>query len=85
MELQQLADALNKFGFPIIATGGMGYVIYFVWIWATTIIKPLLSEASDVLINLVDHIRLLDNDVIRLTQKINVAIKYKTYDDDNSD
>lgn len=81
MELLQLADALNKFGFPIIATGGMGYVIYFVWIWATTIIKPLLSEANDVLIDLVDRIRLLDNDVIRLTQKINVAIKYKTYDD----
>jgi hypothetical protein len=85
MDLQQLANALNKFGFPIIATGGMGYVIYFVWIWATTIIKPLLSEANDVLIDLVDHIRLLDNDVIRLTQKINVAIKYKTYDDDDSD
>jgi hypothetical protein len=84
MDLQQLANALNKFGFPIIATGGMGYVIYFVWIWATTIIKPLLSEANDVLIDLVDHIRLLDNDVIRLTQKINVAIKYKTYDDDDS-
>jgi hypothetical protein len=55
----------------------MGYVIYFVWIWATTIVKPLLSEAIDVLIALVDRIRLLDNDVIRLTQKINVALSYK--------
>ena len=83
MDLLQLAEALNKFGFPIIATGGMGYVIYFVWIWATTIIKPLLSEANDVMIELVDRIRMLDNDVIRLTQKINVAINYKTYDDES--
>jgi hypothetical protein len=77
MELQDLANALNKFGFPIIASGGMGYVIYFVWIWATTIVKPLLCEANDVLIELVDRIRVLDNDVIRLTQKINVALSYK--------
>lgn len=77
MELQELANGLNKFGFPVIASGGMGYVIYFVWIWATTIVKPLLSEATDVLIELVDRIRLLDNDVIRLTQKINVALSYK--------
>jgi hypothetical protein len=77
MELQELANSLNRFGFPVIASGGMGYVIYFVWIWATTIVKPLLSEAIDVLIALVDRIRLLDNDVIRLTQKINVALSYK--------
>lgn len=77
MELQDIANALNKFGFPVIASGGMGYVIYFVWVWATTIVKPLLAEANDVLIELVDRIRLLDNDVIRLTQKINVVLNYK--------
>jgi hypothetical protein len=34
----------------------------------------MLSEANDVLIDLVDRVRLLDNDMIRLRQKINVVL-----------
>ena len=69
MDADAIAKYINQFGFPIIAAGGMGYIVYFVWLWATTVVKPILQEATDALIELIDQIRVLDNDMIRLTQK----------------
>jgi hypothetical protein len=69
-----IAEMINKYGFPIVAAGGMGYLIYYVWKWATQEIKPVLSEASTVLIALIDRIRMLDNDLIRLNQKVNIVL-----------
>ena len=71
MDLVQL---INKYGFPIVAAGGMGYLIFYVWKWATAEIKPVLSEANAVLIALIDRVRMLDNDLIRLNQKINIVL-----------
>jgi hypothetical protein len=69
-----LVELVNKYGFPIVAAGGMGYFIYYVWTWVTKEIKPVLSEASSVLIALIDRVRMLDNDLIRLNQKINIVL-----------
>jgi len=69
-----VVELINKYGFPIVAAGGMGYFIYYVWGWVTTEIKPVLSEANKVLIELIDRIRMLDNDLIRLNQKINIVL-----------
>ena len=73
----EIADLINKYGFPIIAAAGLGYFVYFVWEWATKEIKPVLSEASTVLIALIDRIRMLDNDLIRLNQKINIVLQLR--------
>lgn len=73
MEMDLVAN-INKYGFPIVAAGGVGYMIYFVWKWATTEVKPVLSEANTVLIALIDRIRMLDNDLIRLNQKLNIVL-----------
>lgn len=70
MDIDALAKYINQYGFPIIASGSMGYIVYFVWLWATSIVKPILNETTDALIELIDQIRLLDNDMIRLTQKL---------------
>lgn len=72
--MDNVVDLVNKYGFPIVAAGGMGYFIFYVWKWATTQIKPVLSEANTVLIALIDRIRMLDNDLIRLNQKVNVVL-----------
>jgi hypothetical protein len=72
-----IAELINKYGFPIVAAGGMGYMIYYVWTWATKEIKPVTSEASTVLIALIDRIRMLDNDLIRLNQKINIVLQLR--------
>jgi hypothetical protein len=74
MEADAIAKYINQYGFPIIAAGGMGYIVYYVWVWATTIVKPILEEAYVVLVELIDQIRVLDNDMIRLTQKISTIL-----------
>jgi hypothetical protein len=74
MDLKQLAVYINQYGFPIIAAGGMGYIVYFVWIWTTTMVKPILEEAYIVLVELIDQIRVLDNDMIRLEQKLKTIL-----------
>jgi hypothetical protein len=72
MEIVQL---VNQYGLPIVVAGGMGYFIYFIWKYVTTEIKPKLGEATTVLIALIDRIRMLDNDLIRLDQKLNIFIE----------
>lgn len=68
-----IADLVSKFGFPIVAAGGTGYMIYYIWCWATKEVKPVLSDATNTLVGLIDRIRMLDNDLIRLNQKITTA------------
>lgn len=72
-----IVSLINKYGFPIVSAFGMGYFVYYVWTWVTTEIKPVTSEASKVLVDLIDRIRMLDNDLIRLTQKVNVVLILK--------
>ena len=69
-----IAELINKYGFPIVAAGGMGYLIFYVWQWATKEIKPVLGEANTTLIALIDRIRMLDNDLIRMQQKVNTVL-----------
>lgn len=69
-----VVELVNKYGFPIVCAVGMGYIIKYVWTWATTEVKPVVSEANTVLIALIDRIRMLDNDLIRLNQKVNTVL-----------
>ena len=66
----ELVEAINQYGFPIIAAMGLGYFVYFIWKWVTDEIKPVLGEANTTLIALIDRIRMLDNDLIRLNTKL---------------
>ena len=72
-----LVKLINQYGFPIVAAFGMGYFIFFVWKWVTTEVKPVMSETSKTLIALVDRIRMLDNDLIRLNTKLNLILEYQ--------
>ncbi len=69
-----IVEIVNKYGFPIAAATGMGYLIYYVWKWVTTEIKPILKETTETTINLIDSIRMLDNDLIRLDQKVDTIL-----------
>ena len=68
---------VNQYGLPIVVAGGMGYFIFFIWKYVTTQIKPKLGSTATVLIALIDRVRMLDNDLIRLEQKLNVFIEMK--------
>jgi hypothetical protein len=69
-----IVNLVNKYGFPIVMAVGMGFIIKYVWTWATTEIKPVINDANSVLIGLIDRIRMLDNDLIRLNQKVNTVL-----------
>ena len=69
-----IVNLVNKYGFPIVMAIGMGFIIHYVWKWATTEIKPVITDANTVLIALIDRIRMLDNDLIRLNQKVNTVL-----------
>ena len=75
--MDNIADVIGKYGFPIVAAGGMGYMIWWIWNWATVEVKPVISEANTVLIALIDRIRMLDNDLIRLNQKLNIVLQLR--------
>ena len=66
---------VNQYGLPIVIAGGMGYFIFFIWKYVTTQIKPKLGATFTVLVALIDRIRMLDNDLIRLDQKLNIFIE----------
>ncbi len=69
-----IAALVSKYGFPIVMAVGMGFIIKYVWTWATTEVKPVITDANTVLIGLIDRIRMLDNDLIRLNQKVNTVL-----------
>ena len=72
--MDEIANLVNKYGFPIVMAVGLGYIIKYVWEWSTKEVKPVISEANTVLIALIDRIRMLDNDLIRLNQKVNTVL-----------
>ena len=75
--MQDAIDAIQQFGFPIVMAVGMGYYIYYIWKYVTEEIAPKLEESHLNLIKVIDQIRMLDNDLIRLQQKVNVVLEYE--------
>ena len=75
--MQDAIDLVQKFGFPIVMAVGMGYYIYYIWKYVTEQITPKLDESHINLIKVIDQIRMLDNDLIRLQQKVNVVLEYE--------
>ena len=73
--MEELATAINQYGFPIIAAMGLGYFVYYTWNWVVKEIKPVLDESTGTLIGLIDRIRMLDNDMIRLNIKLKMILQ----------
>tara|TARA_B100000519_G_scaffold197776_1_gene206118 strand:+ start:520 stop:750 length:231 start_codon:yes stop_codon:yes gene_type:complete len=65
-----IVSMINDYGFPTVALFFLAYFIYFLWKFITTEITPKLSATSKTLIGLIDRVRMLDNDLIRLRTKV---------------
>ena len=76
-------EILNQYGFATLAAIGMGWCIYFIYIYITREIKSKLSEMNGVLIGLIDRIRMLDNDLIRLRSKLNTILTMRENEKNN--
>ena len=73
--MDSIVELVNQYGVPIVVAVGMAYFIFYIWKFVTTNILPSLGEASSTLIALIDRVRMLDNDMIRLDQKIHTIIE----------
>ena len=78
-----IVEILNQYGFATLAAVGMGWFIYFIYIYITREIKTKLSEMNGVLIGLIDRIRMLDNDLIRLRSKLNTILTIRENEKNN--
>ena len=73
--MDSIVDMINQYGVPTVIAVGMAYFIFYIWKFVTINILPSLSQASSTLIALIDRVRMLDNDMIRLDQKIHTIIE----------
>ena len=74
MDIVQLVSA---FGFPVVMVVGLGYFVYFVWQTITNKIDPAVESMKTTIIRLTDQLRLLDQDMIRLQEKVNTSLELK--------
>ena len=73
--IDSFSNMVNDFGFPVIAAIGLGYFVYYVWNWVTKDISPVLGNSKKTLIGLIDKVRMLDNDMIRLNIKLKMILQ----------
>jgi|TARA_R110001583_G_scaffold14443_2_gene60325 prefoldin subunit 5 len=72
-----IVQLVSEFGFPVVMVVGLGYFVYFVWQTVTKVIDPAVGEMKKTIIRLTDQLRLLDQDMIRLQQKVNTILELR--------
>ena len=77
-----IVQLVADFGFPVVMVMGLGYFVYYVWQTINNIITPAVDEMKATIIRLTDQLRLLDQDMIRLQQKVNTVLKIKELNDE---
>tara|TARA_Y100001937_G_scaffold42247_1_gene59880 strand:+ start:149 stop:421 length:273 start_codon:yes stop_codon:yes gene_type:complete len=68
---------ISEFGFQVVMVVGLGYFVYFVWQTINNKIDPAVQAMKVTIIRLTDQLRLLDQDMIRLQQKVNTVLELK--------
>tara|TARA_R100001510_G_C7574172_1_gene149495 strand:- start:415 stop:678 length:264 start_codon:yes stop_codon:yes gene_type:complete len=81
MDIVQL---LEQYGFATLAAVAMGYFIYFIYNFVTAEIIEKLDKAQMTTIALIDRIRMLDNDLIRLRSKLNTVLEMRENEQKNN-
>jgi|TARA_R100001443_G_scaffold105910_1_gene115105 hypothetical protein len=72
-----IVELVQKFGFPTVMAIGLGYFVFFVWQTITRIIDPAVDEMRVTIIRLTDQLRLLDQDMIRLKEKVDTVVRLR--------
>ena len=75
--MEKIAQIIAEFGFPVAMALAMGYFIYYTWKFIRVEVKPALGRMFASSIKLTDQLRMLDQDMIRLQEKINVVLEYR--------
>ena len=84
-----VVDLIQKFGFPTVMVIGLGYFVFFVCQTITKTIDPAVQEMKTTIIRLTDELRKLDQDMIRLKEKVETVVRLKdqekTVDEESKD
>ena len=72
-----IIEMLNQYGFATVAAIAMGWFIYFIYNYVTGQIIEKLDKAQMTTIALIDRIRMLDNDLIRLRSKLDAVLEMR--------
>ena len=78
-----ILEILNQYGFATLAAVAMGYFIFFIYTYVTEQIIEKLDNTMKVLIALIDRVRMLDNDIIRLRSKLNTVLELRENEEKN--
>jgi len=78
--MEGIVFAISEFGFPIVISVGLGYFVYYVWRTIINVINPAIKKMHFALIKLIDQIRMLDNDMIRLQEKVDTVLQIKEHE-----
>ena len=77
LEEISVAQLIADFGFPVVMVVGLGYFVYYVWQTINNVIDPAVAQMKTTIIRLTDQLRLLDQDMIRLKEKVDTVVKLK--------
>jgi hypothetical protein len=77
-----IVQVVSEFGFPTVMVVGLGYFVYFVWQTINNVIDPAVNDMKTTIIRLTDQLRLLDQDMIRLQEKVNTVLELREQSND---
>ncbi len=72
-----IVQVVSDFGFPVVMVVGLGYFVYYVWQTITNTIDPAVQDMKATIIRLTDQLRLLDQEMIRLQEKVNTVLELR--------
>ena len=75
----EIVQQVSEFGFSAVMVVGLCYFVYFVWKTITDTIDPAIEDMRDTIIRLTDQLRLLDQDMIRLLEKVNTVLEIREH------
>ena len=75
--MENIAQLISDYGFPIVMMVGLGYFVYYIWWFVGEKLEPEIEKQHFALIKVIDQVRMLDQDLIRLQQKVDVVLEYK--------
>ena len=75
--MENVAQLVSEYGFPIVMMVGLGYFVYYIWWFVGEKLEPEIEKQHFALIKVIDQVRMLDQDLIRLQQKVDVVLEYK--------
>ena len=83
--METFVEIVQDYGFSVLLSLGMGYFIWYVWKYVSDQLEPIIEKQHVTLIKLIDQIRMLDQDQIRLKQKLETLMELREKEKNDKD